>query len=448
METSLQQSQFKVQMPEWVVAEEPESRDFFNSKLDADIEAQTKLVKQVLNNPNGVLDKHEEFEDVFDLNLSLVFFINESKDPKEMLGLVVDHIYKNSSSYNYKLDEAVGSNAQNGTDYLVDAIKISGNLIRAIHCLSDKSDEESKRMLGIFVDNNGYVNVLNKVREDLNNNPDAKVKRSGRVLMGLDPDDNSRPFHLQLADVYKALKFEEYKPNLASTDREVALIKKIISEQIPDRPSTDITILDVGCGTGRISNPLAEEYKVIGVDESETNLDTAKRLDASGMVDYKLASILDNDIPDDSVDCVILPGRTIPHSENVEGFFEWMGEIKRVLKPNGILIFDSPNPDKGRYLQNRKNFVKIIQGLGIPVTTQQGLDRYPYLIDSPDGTNFYNRLVLPTDGIVDYSGWLGFDTAIVDIEPIYSDSDDENIYYLAKCDGVRRDLFNYTSRIY
>src|SRR5574343_435370 len=68
-------------------------------------------------------------------------------------------------------------------------------------------------------------------------------------------------------------------------------------------------ILDLGCGTGRNANYLAEEgNSVIGIEISKTALSLAKERanDIGVKVDYRLGDIGEPyDIPDESIDLVL-----------------------------------------------------------------------------------------------------------------------------------------------
>ena len=68
------------------------------------------------------------------------------------------------------------------------------------------------------------------------------------------------------------------------------------------------TILDLGCGTGRFSEALADHFEaeVIGIDPSEKMLHQAKRKLRDGRVRYKCGYGEAIPLPDDSVDLVFM----------------------------------------------------------------------------------------------------------------------------------------------
>ena len=58
------------------------------------------------------------------------------------------------------------------------------------------------------------------------------------------------------------------------------------------RPAQGSLIVDVGCGTGRFCEPLAERFaaRVMGVDPSEQMLEVARKKTSSGRVEFRRAS--------------------------------------------------------------------------------------------------------------------------------------------------------------
>ncbi|MFW9804159.1 MAG: class I SAM-dependent methyltransferase [Candidatus Thorarchaeota archaeon] len=113
---------------------------------------------------------------------------------------------------------------------------------------------------------------------------------------------------------------------------------------LPTRDVAGSVIIDLGCGTGRISIHLARNAsKLIAVDASETMLSLArKRIEQEGL-ENRLA-ILQSDagnlkVESNSVDTVVSINvfSHLPHLTKV------VREIHRVLKPGGNLVFNYPN---------------------------------------------------------------------------------------------------------
>lgn len=102
------------------------------------------------------------------------------------------------------------------------------------------------------------------------------------------------------------------------------------------------TVLDYGCGNGENSLPLVTRgARVIGLDVSEDLLELARqRLTLHGVRDravFTAASAHDIPLPDSSVDAVM--GIAILHHLDLALAAR---EVRRVLKPGGVAIFQEP----------------------------------------------------------------------------------------------------------
>jgi len=100
------------------------------------------------------------------------------------------------------------------------------------------------------------------------------------------------------------------------------------------------TILDIASGEGYGSNILAQQAKqVFGVDIAEEAVTHANSKYKSNNLQYLQGSATNIPIENNTIDMVV-SFETIEHHDKHE---EMMREIKRVLKPNGILVISSPN---------------------------------------------------------------------------------------------------------
>ena len=100
------------------------------------------------------------------------------------------------------------------------------------------------------------------------------------------------------------------------------------------------TILDIASGEGYGSNILAQQAKqVFGVDIAEEAVTHANSKYKSNNLQYLQGSATNIPIENNTIDMVV-SFETIEHLDKHE---EMMREIKRVLKPNGILVISSPN---------------------------------------------------------------------------------------------------------
>ena len=151
-----------------------------------------------------------------------------------------------------------------------------------------------------------------------------------------------------------------------------------------------LDVLDLGCGGGYMSEALAERgARVVGVDPSAASLEAARRHTAQAglRIDYRLG--VGEAIPaaDRSMDRVIC----VDVLEHVQDLGKVLSEIRRVLRPGGIVLFDTLNrswfsgfltveiaEDLLRIIprgtHDPKNFIK-------PHELQHSLERLGFLVD-------------------------------------------------------------------
>ena len=104
--------------------------------------------------------------------------------------------------------------------------------------------------------------------------------------------------------------------------------------------SSDLHILDVGCGIGGSSRRLSHETgcRVTGIDLSDAYIDTAERLTAllnmQERVKFHAASALELPFDDNSFDGIW----SLQMNMNVENKLSWLTETCRVLKPGGNAV--------------------------------------------------------------------------------------------------------------
>jgi len=100
------------------------------------------------------------------------------------------------------------------------------------------------------------------------------------------------------------------------------------------------TVLDVGCGVGRISLFLAEKgYKVIGVDVSESLIIKARELSKKKDLDINFIITDGIELPfDDETYDVIIGFKFLCYIPTSQLRHEYLKNLYRILKPGGILL--------------------------------------------------------------------------------------------------------------
>ena len=114
----------------------------------------------------------------------------------------------------------------------------------------------------------------------------------------------------------------------------------------------DKDVLDIACGEGFGSAILAKTARsVIGVDiaaEAVTHAAIRYRLDN---VEFQQGSCAEIPLDNNSIDLVVC-FETIEHHDEHKAM---MAEIKRVLRPGGVLIISSPDKKEYSVLPNYRN---------------------------------------------------------------------------------------------
>jgi 2-polyprenyl-6-hydroxyphenyl methylase/3-demethylubiquinone-9 3-methyltransferase len=163
---------------------------------------------------------------------------------------------------------------------------------------------------------------------------------------------------------------------------------------------TDLAILDIGCGGGLLSEPLARlGANVTGADASATNIEVAKLHAAtSGLtIDYRASTAEAIADAGETFD-VVLAMEIIEHVSDVDLF---LAECARMVRPGGLLLVATLN-------RTPKSFALAIVGA-------------EYLLRwLPVGTHDWSKFVKPSEVIaaVETSGLSVIDKTGVSFNPL------------------------------
>jgi SAM-dependent methyltransferase len=98
------------------------------------------------------------------------------------------------------------------------------------------------------------------------------------------------------------------------------------------------SVLELGCGTGKLSIPLAQAgYSVVGLDISAALLKFAAS--KNGDVKWIEADMRNFDI-NEKFSLIMLPSNNLGHLHTVEDFENCIRCVKRHLKPGGVFVID------------------------------------------------------------------------------------------------------------
>jgi ubiquinone/menaquinone biosynthesis C-methylase UbiE len=106
-------------------------------------------------------------------------------------------------------------------------------------------------------------------------------------------------------------------------------------------PGKNLKVLDVGGGMGRMSIPLSARHYVTLSDLSPQMLEQARPW-AGERLQLQVANACDLPFPDHSFD-VVLCIDVVPHLADLSAVSKALSELRRVLRPGGLLLIDSTN---------------------------------------------------------------------------------------------------------
>ncbi len=137
------------------------------------------------------------------------------------------------------------------------------------------------------------------------------------------------------------------------------------------------TLLDIGCGGGIITEDMARQgFNVTGIDISSASLATAKQhaIDNKLSINYQQAAAEQLPFDNNSVD-IITCCDVLEHVDDVN---QVILEISRVLKPNGLFIYDTIN----KTLMSRIGAIEVAQNI-------------PWTRFMPKNTHVWHQFIRP-----------------------------------------------------
>ncbi|MBP7822504.1 MAG: methyltransferase domain-containing protein [Candidatus Moranbacteria bacterium] len=141
-------------------------------------------------------------------------------------------------------------------------------------------------------------------------------------------------------------QIEDRSKETADTEKELGILSSLF-KKIDAK-----TILDVGCGYGRLAKPLAKEgFDVTGIDASQALLTKAKEMKGKTKnLHYAKGDIIDytGSVPKESFDAVYYGWHSFLEAYGLGNALASLRSARHALKPNGVITFDQPartNPE-------------------------------------------------------------------------------------------------------
>jgi SAM-dependent methyltransferase len=168
---------------------------------------------------------------------------------------------------------------------------------------------------------------------------------------------------------------------------------------------TDFVVFDAGCGNGKHSKYLVENFceSGIGYDISQTAIRQANELKGDLQIEYFVKSIgAPFDIDNESIDLVI--DATSSHALKVQERGKFLSEISRVLKPGGYMFLRTLALDGDA---NAKNLIKQFPGTEPNTYVLPGTDMTERVFSKSDLESDYaeNFTILNIEKTTGYQKW-------------------------------------------
>lgn len=229
-----------------------------------------------------------------------------------------------------------------------------------------------------------------------NNTSKPKLYEKGNAIMWTDKHISKQLLHVHLSQ------------DVDLGSRRVGTIDSTVEWILASTEKKQLNILDLGCGPGLYSEKLAKKgHHVTGVDFSSNSIEYAKQEAKKKKlkITYLKENYLNLDLKENSFDLVILIftdfGPLLPEERE-----QLLINIKKVLKPGGLFIFDVLNDKNMENKISQKNWEAAKEGFWKDAPYLALSDSFVY----PDNkVILYQHLVIDEqDNLSVYRFWTHF----------------------------------------
>ena len=127
------------------------------------------------------------------------------------------------------------------------------------------------------------------------------------------------------------------------------LIDKFLKHQNLNLPNNEVSVVEVGCGSGRVALEfLKRGYRYSAIEPTESMRTTTFALLANVGIDKSSFEIFSERLPstpenlEKKVDFVVMI-HVLEHAKSGYDAREWLESINKILKPGGLLLIVSPD---------------------------------------------------------------------------------------------------------
>ncbi len=240
-------------------------------------------------------------------------------------------------------------------------------------------------------------------------------------------------------NIYDNKKFFEEYQNLRKSDFSANELIEIpqLFELIGD--VTNLSILDLGCGTGKHDRKLVEKgaRKVVGIDLSNNMINEAMKNTHSDKIEYKVMSMQDIDKLDMKFDLVV-SSLAIHYIEDYDGLCK---KVYNLLVDGGKFIFSYGHPmDSCAILDDYSNNYVMINNKKyflISDYNNEGKRISRWIVDGVE--TYHRNMAHLVNGLIDAGFRLErmkesyVTDEIVKLKPKYKEQQDHSYYVYFKC---------------